>query len=50
MGDTYRTRLRVAGNDNFIVKTRNSRAQTRYQPGQTVQIGWKPEDCRALDA
>ena len=25
MGDTFRTRLRVAGNDNFIMKCRNSR-------------------------
>ncbi len=50
MGDIFRTRLRVAGNDNFVVKTRNAPGQTRMEPGSTVEIGWQPEDCRALDA
>ena len=50
MGDIYRTRLRVAGNDNFIVKTRNAPDQRRLQPGEKLQIGWRPQDCRALDA
>ncbi len=50
MGDIYRTRLRVAGNDNFIVKTRNAPDQRRLTPGEMLEIGWLPEDCRALDA
>ena len=50
MGDIYRTRLRVAGNDNFIVKTRNAPDQRRLTPGETLEIGWRPQDCRALDA
>ena len=50
MGDIFRTRLRVAGNDNFIVKTRNAPGQVRMVPGQTVEIGWMPDDARALDA
>ncbi|SFP67573.1 ABC transporter ATP-binding protein [Tranquillimonas alkanivorans] len=50
MGDIFRTRLRVAGKDDFIVKTRNAPDQARLQPGQQVEIGWLPEDCRALDA
>ncbi len=50
MGDVFRTRLRVAGNDNFIVKTRNRADQERLEPGTTVDIGWLPQDCRALDA
>ncbi len=50
MGDVFRTRLRVAGNDNFIVKTRNRADQARLEPGTTVNIGWLPQDCRALDA
>ncbi len=50
MGDTYRTRLRVAGSDDFILKTRNAADQIRMRPGQVVDIGWLPEDCRALDA
>ncbi|WP_461306680.1 ABC transporter ATP-binding protein [Albidovulum sp.] len=50
MGDIFRTRLRVAGNDDFIVKTRNAPDQIRLQPGQQIEIGWLPQDCRALDA
>lgn len=50
MGDVFRTRLRVAGNDSFIVKTRNRADQARLEPGSTVNIGWLPQDCRALDA
>ncbi len=50
MGDIFRTRLRVAGNDEFIVKTRNAPDQVRLTPGTQLEIGWLPEDCRALDA
>ncbi|MDU8911703.1 ABC transporter ATP-binding protein [Aestuariicoccus sp. MJ-SS9] len=50
MGDVFRTRLKVAGKDDFIVKTRNRADQERLDPGQKVKIGWLPEDCRALDA
>ncbi len=50
MGDIFRTRLRVAGNDEFIIKTRNAPDQERLKPGQQIEVGWLPEDCRALDA
>ncbi|MBN8194756.1 TOBE domain-containing protein, partial [Bacillus sp. NTK074B] len=50
MGDKFRVRLRVAGNDDFIMKYRNAQDQGRYSPGQKIQIGWQAEDCRALDA
>jgi putative spermidine/putrescine transport system ATP-binding protein len=50
MGDIFRTRLRVAGNDEFVIKTRNAPDQVRLEPGTQVEIGWLPEDCRALDA
>ncbi|MEH6545813.1 MAG: ABC transporter ATP-binding protein [Sneathiella sp.] len=50
MGDIFRTRLKVAGNEDFVVKTRNSAYQNRLQPGQQIEIGWLTEDCRALDA
>ena len=50
MGDIFRTRLRVAGNSDFIIKTRNAPDQVRLQRGDTVEIGWLAEDCRALDA
>ncbi|MEL7012554.1 MAG: ABC transporter ATP-binding protein [Pseudomonadota bacterium] len=50
MGDVFRTRLKVAGNDNFIIKSRNAPDQVRLKPGEQIEIGWLPEDCRALDA
>ncbi len=50
MGDIFRTRLSVAGNKDFVVKTRNAPDQVRLKPGEQIEIGWLPEDCRALDA
>ncbi|MEY1554927.1 ABC transporter ATP-binding protein [Yoonia sp. R2331] len=50
MGDIFRTRLRVAGTDDFIIKSRNAPDQTRLKPGEQIEIGWLPQDCRALDA
>lgn len=50
MGDIFRTRLRVAGNDEFVIKTRNAPDQVRLKRGQQIEIGWLAEDCRALDA
>jgi putative spermidine/putrescine transport system ATP-binding protein len=50
MGDIYRTRLNVAGNENFIIKTRNAPDQRRLKPGEVIEVGWRPQDCRALDA
>ncbi|SHG74976.1 putative spermidine/putrescine transport system ATP-binding protein [Cognatiyoonia sediminum] len=50
MGDIFRFRLSVAGNDDFIVKTRNAPDAVKLTPGETIEIGWLPQDCRALDA
>jgi putative spermidine/putrescine transport system ATP-binding protein len=50
MGDIFRTRLRVAGKDDFIIKSRNAPDQVRLKPGEQIEIGWLPSDCRALDA
>jgi putative spermidine/putrescine transport system ATP-binding protein len=50
MGDIFRTRLKVAGNEDFIIKTRNAPDQVRLDPGRQIEIGWLPADCRALDA
>ncbi len=50
MGDIFRTRLRVAGTDDFVIKTRNAPDQVRLTPGTQIEIGWLAQDCRALDA
>ena len=49
MGDIFRTRLRVAGSDDFVMKCRNTQGQQRLSPGSHVRIGWHPQDARALD-
>jgi putative spermidine/putrescine transport system ATP-binding protein len=49
MGDILRARLRVAGSDDFVMKMRNTIAQTRLEPGQKINVGWHPQDARALD-
>ena len=49
MGDILRARLSVAGSDNFVMKMRNTLGQTKLSPGQKINIGWHPQDARALD-
>lgn len=49
MGDILRTRVRVAGSEELVMKCRNSINQTRLSPGQVIRIGWHPQDARALD-
>jgi len=48
MGDLFRTRLRVAGHDDFVIKSRNTQGQTMLRPGEKIKIGWSPDDARAL--
>ncbi|MEM7207325.1 MAG: ABC transporter ATP-binding protein [Pseudomonadota bacterium] len=49
LGDHIRTRFTVCGHDDFIVKIPNSAAHAHLREGDTVNIGWNVEDCRALD-
>lgn len=49
MGDILRARLKVAGEDEFVMKYRNTLGQTRLEPGAHIRIGWHPQDARALD-
>ena len=49
LGDHIRVRMKVAHNDEFIVKVRNSSSRTDLQEGQVVRIGWNSSDCKALD-
>ncbi len=49
LGDHLRTRLSVAGRDDFIVKIPNSDETKPLKIGSTTTIGWDIEDCRALD-
>ncbi len=49
-GDHTRARMAICGCDDFIVKIANADGSAALRPGETVPIGWKTEDCRALDA
>ena len=49
LGDHIRTRMNVAGNDDFIVKVPNHAGHVPLAEGSTVTVGWKAEDCKALD-
>ena len=50
LGDHVRTRVSVCGNDNFVVKLPNAEGAVQFEPGAKITVGWKTEDCRALDA
>lgn len=50
LGDHIRTRINLAGNDEFIVKVPNASGHAVMSEGSTVKVGWTMEDCRALDA
>ena len=49
LGDHIRCRMNVAGDDQFIVKVPNTSGQLGLEIGASSQIGWKNDDCRALD-
>jgi len=49
-GDHIRARVSAAADHDFIVKVPNSALQPRVQERAAVRIGWRAEDCRALDA
>ena len=50
LGDHMRTRIVVHGHDDFVVKVPNSSGHSHLKPGEVINVGWTPDDCRALDA
>ncbi len=50
LGDHIRTRLALCGQEEFIVKVQNAARHSHLSEGESVQVGWHVEDCRALDA
>ena len=50
LGDHVRSRLRLLGSDDFIVKVPNSGLHRPMHVGETIKVGWSAEDCWALDA
>lgn len=50
LGDHIRCRLDVLGNDQFIVKIPNAAGVKHLVVGESTQVNWNNDDCRALDA
>jgi putative spermidine/putrescine transport system ATP-binding protein len=50
LGDHTRVRASVCGNSDFVIKVPNSEGVPPLEPGASISVGWKKEDCRALDA
>ncbi|MCP4329846.1 MAG: ABC transporter ATP-binding protein [Alphaproteobacteria bacterium] len=49
LGDHIRTRVNLLGHDDIIVKVPNAAGHQSLKEGETVNLGWTMEDCRALD-
>ena len=49
-GDHTRLRVRACGCDDFIIKLPNTRGRAPLEVGAAITVGWRIEDCRALDA
>ena len=50
LGDHIRCRVQACGQDDFIIKVPNAEGKVPFAPSASITIGWKVEDCRALDA
>jgi len=50
LGDHLRVRLNALGEQSFVAKAPNAGAARAIRAGDAISIGWRAEDCRALDA
>ncbi|WP_407119495.1 ABC transporter ATP-binding protein [Bradyrhizobium sp. LMG 9283] len=50
LGDHVHIRVSVCGHDDFVIKLPNSEGEVQVEPGAAITLGWKTEDCRALEA
>jgi hypothetical protein len=39
----------VCDNPDFVVRIANVHGHQTLAPGDTTSVGWRTEDCRALD-
>lgn len=49
-GDHTRVRLNVHGSGDFLVRVPHGHRDVGINSGETIMIGWRSVDCRALDA
>ena len=48
LGDQLRLRLGALGREDLVIKLANGAGQVTLEPGASIEIGWRAEDCRAL--
>jgi putative spermidine/putrescine transport system ATP-binding protein len=48
LGDQLRLRLGALGREDIVIKLANGAGQETLEPGASIEIGWRAEDCRAL--
>jgi putative spermidine/putrescine transport system ATP-binding protein len=49
-GDHFRVLASLWDSNKFLLTVANSESGRKLVAGELVRIGWRPEDCRALDA
>jgi putative spermidine/putrescine transport system ATP-binding protein len=49
-GDHTRLRVHACGSDDFVIKVPNAAGHVHLEVGAAIRVGWRTEDCRALDA
>ncbi len=49
IGDHTRMRLAICGVEDFIVKVAHGHGLPEVRAGERIEVGFRPEDCRALD-
>jgi len=50
LGDHIRARIALGSHEDFVVKVPNVGEHRGIDVGERVRVGWRIEDCRALDA
>ena len=50
LGDHIRLRCNLLGSDEFIIKVANNEDFSDLTEGEKIDIGWRAQDCHALDA
>ncbi|WP_282038287.1 ABC transporter ATP-binding protein [Halomonas alimentaria] len=50
LGDHLRVRCALPGNDDFVARVPVDDFDPRLRPGDDVELGWRDDDVRALDA
>ncbi|WP_408004925.1 ABC transporter ATP-binding protein [Pseudomonas triclosanedens] len=48
-GDELRVHVEIGNGCLLVLRTSGDERSESYQPGASIKVGWRPEDCEALD-